>query len=172
MGQKNRCLRHILGVDRSAQQIHLGRHVEVGLGLRPTQVHQAGGHGIHPNLGGQALGLQAHGALQAQLGQGVGKIIGVEVEHLLVQHMHHAGLPRWAVGMQAGQVLAHVHGREQVHPQLLQRQIVAEVVPAVGLKQGGVVDNAAQAWPGMGFRQFKNLGHRLAGIEPTPHRCC
>ncbi len=135
VGQKQRRLGHIFGVNRAAQQIHLGGLVEVGLGLRPTEVHQSGGHGIHPQLGGQALGLQLHRTLQTQLGQGVGKIIGIEVEHLLVQHMHHAGLSRGAVGVQSGQVLAHVHGCEQIHPQLLQRHLVAEVATTVGLEQ-------------------------------------
>ena len=82
--------------------------------------------------------------------------------------MHQAGPTRRAVGMQTRQVLAHVHGGQQVHPQLLQRHLFAEVAAAVGLEQRCVVHDAAQAQLCVGLGLLKHLGHALGRVEgPT-----
>ena len=116
-GQEHAGLRHAHRIDRPRQQVELAGASEVFRRLRAAQVHQAGRQADHAHTRRQRLRLQRNRALQRQLGHGVGEIVGVQVEHLLVQHMEHHGHRLAGRGLRRGarQQRAQLQRCQQVH---------------------------------------------------------
>ena len=91
-GQKAAGIGYVLRIDRTAQQVDAAGAGKVVIRLRPAGIDQAGCDAADPDHGRQCLRLQGHAAFQSQFAGGVRKIVRVQVEHFLVQQMHHAGV--------------------------------------------------------------------------------
>lgn len=144
-GNEQRAARHVDRIDGLAQQVDAAGTLEVGLRLRPAQVHQPGRQAAHAHPGRQRLRLQGYAVGQRQLADGVGEIVRIQVVHLLVQHVHHAaaasrGLAR--LRQRRRQRVGQQQGRDGVGRQVLHQAFSPRRQSLVRFKNRSIVDDA------------------------------